>query len=203
MHVVIPRNTCIPVKKTQQYRSPIDNQTRDLINVYEGERARASDDDLIGSFLLKGIPAAPRGSYLSEVCFAIDENGILTVSAKNNASGTSANITITNHKERLSNEEIKKLIQEAENYHIEDKKFLRKAKAVNELDYYIYKMRNALKKKGINIKLSSEEIEKIESAIAVATNLLSENKEQVEADVLEDHLKELESSMEHIIAKTI
>jgi L1 cell adhesion molecule like protein len=203
VNVVIPRNTSIPVKMTKPYVTTRDNQSYDLIEIYEGERARASDNNLIGSFHLYGIPPAPRGTHLSDVCFAIDENGILTVSAKNNASGNSDKITITNHKERLSSEEIKKLIQEAENYHIEDKKFLRKAKAVNELDYYIYKMRNALKKKGINIKLSSEEIEKIESAIAVATNLLSENKQQVEADVLEDHLKELESSMEHIIAKTI
>ncbi|GAU47065.1 hypothetical protein TSUD_302670 [Trifolium subterraneum] len=102
MNVVIPRNTCIPVKKTCRYSSSVDNQISDLINVYEGERARASDNDLIGSFCLNGIPAAPRNTIISEVCFAIDKNGILTVSAKNNASGTSATTTITNHKERLS-----------------------------------------------------------------------------------------------------
>jgi L1 cell adhesion molecule like protein len=188
---VIPRNTCIPVKKTHQYRSPIDNQTRDLINVYEGERARASDNDLIGSFLLQGIPAAPRGSIISEVCFAIDENGILTVSAKNNASGTSANITITNHKERLSSEEIKKLIQEAENYHMEDMKFLRKAKVLNKLDNLIYKMKNNLNKKDMNSNLS-EEIKNIKDIIAEATNMLDENNKEVEIDVLEDYLKKLE-----------
>ncbi|KEH37136.1 heat shock cognate 70 kDa protein [Medicago truncatula] len=99
--------------------------------------------------------------------------------------------------------ELCKTVQEGENYHIEDKKFLRKAKAVNALDLYIYKMRNALKKTDINIKLSSEEIEKIESVIATATNLVDENNQQVEIDVLEDHLKGLESSMEHIIAKII
>jgi len=82
-------------------------------------------------------------------------------------------------------------------------KFLRMAKAVNELDYYIYKMRNTLKKKDINIKLTSIEIEKIESSIAVATNLADESNHQVEIDVLEDHLKRLESSMEYIIAKTV
>jgi L1 cell adhesion molecule like protein len=191
MSVVIPRNTCIPVKKTLRYVSSIDNQTRDLISVYEGERARASDNDLIGSFLLKGIPAAPRGSYLSEVCFAIDENGILTVSAKNNASGTSANITITNHKERLSNEEIKKLIQEAENYHMEDMKFLRKAKMLNKLDDRIYKLKNILNKKDMNSNLS-EEIKNIKDIIAEATNMLDEDNKDVEIDILEDYLKKLE-----------
>jgi L1 cell adhesion molecule like protein len=191
MSVVIPRNTCIPVKKTLRYVSSIDNQTRDLISVYEGERARASDNDLIGSFLLQGIPAAPRGSILSEVCFAIDENGILTVSAKNNASGTSANITITNHKERLSNEEIKKLIQEAENYHMEDMKFLRKAKMLNKLDDRIYKLKNILNKKDMNSNLS-EEIKNIKDIIAEATNMLDEDNKDVEIDILEDYLKKLE-----------
>ncbi|CAJ2658019.1 unnamed protein product [Trifolium pratense] len=202
MNVVIPRNTSIPVKKTGEFCTVVDNQTRSLIEVYEGERTRASDNNLLGSFYLSGHTPAPRG-HPYDVCFAIDENGILTVSATNNASGNSNQITITNYKERLSSEEIKKLIKEAENYHIEDKKFLRKAKAVNALDEYIYKMKISLQKEDVNMKLSSEEIENIESAITVATNLLSVNNQQVEADVLEDHLKGLESRMEQIIVKTI
>ncbi|RHN73244.1 putative Heat shock protein 70 family [Medicago truncatula] len=111
MDVVIPRNTCIPVKKTKRYITTRDNQSYDLIEIYEGERTRASDNNLIGSFHLYGIPPAPRGSDLSEVCFAIDENGILTISAKNNASGSSDVLTITNHKERLSSLEIKRLFK--------------------------------------------------------------------------------------------
>jgi len=201
MHVVIPRNTCIPVKKTREYVTVEDNQSYSLIEVYEGERTKASDNNLLGSFYLSGHTPAPRGLPY-DVCFAIDENGILTVSATNSSSGNSNEITITNYKERLSGEEINKLIKEAENFHIEDKRFLRKAKAVNALDDYIYKMGNALKKKDINAKLSSQEIEKIESAIAVATSLLDEKNQQVEIDVLEDHLKGLESRMEQIIAKT-
>ncbi|CAL5184225.1 unnamed protein product [Lathyrus oleraceus] len=203
MSVVIPKNTCIPVNKTKSCVTSQDNQTIALIKVYEGERTRASDNNLLGSFTLSGIPPSPRCFPFSVVCFYINENGILTVSAKNNASGTSNKITITNHKERLSIEDIKKLIQEAENYHIEDKKFLRKANAVNALDDYIYKMTNTLKKKDINLKLSSQEIQLIEDAIAVAKNLLEENNKLVEIEVLEDHLEGLESRMKHIIAKTI
>lgn len=203
MSVVIPRNTCIPVKKTASYIGIQDNQTSDLIKVYEGERTRASDNNLLGSFTLSGIPPAPRGSHISNVCFAINENGILTVSANNNVSGVLNAITITSHRDRLSSEEIKKLIQEAEKYHIEDKKFLRKAEAVNALDDYIYKMTNTLKKKDINLKLSSQEIQQIEDAIAVAKNLVDENNKLVEIEVLEDHLEGLESRMNHIIAKTI
>jgi L1 cell adhesion molecule like protein len=201
MSVVIPRNTCIPVKMTRSYVTTIDNQTSTLIEVYEGERTRAGDNNLLGSFRYSGISSGPRGSPFTNVCFAIDENGILTVSATNNASGNSNQITITNYKERLSAEEIKKLIQEAENYHIEDTKFLKKAKAVNALDNYIYKMRNALKKNDISLKLSSREIKKIESAIVVATNLV-DNK-NAEIDVLENYLIGLESRMEPIMAMII
>ncbi|CAI8590308.1 unnamed protein product [Vicia faba] len=203
MHVVIPKNTCIPVKKTGSYVASQDNQTGDTILVYEGERARASDNNLLGSFTLSGIPPVPRGSPLSNVCFSIDENGILTVSANNNVSGVSNKITITNHRDRLSSQEIKKLIQEAESYQIEDKKFLRKAKALNALDDYIYKMRNVLKKKDISLKLSSQEIEIIESSITATTNLIDNNNLEVEIDVLEDHLKGLKSTIEDILAKTI
>ncbi|CAI8590309.1 unnamed protein product [Vicia faba] len=203
MHVVIPKNTCIPVKKTGSYVASQDNQTGDTVLVYEGERARASDNNLLGSFTLSGIPPVPRGSPLSNVCFSIDENGILTVSANNNVSGVSNKITITNHRDRLSSQEIKKLIQEAESYQIEDKKFLRKAKALNALDDYIYKMRNVLKKKDISLKLSSQEIEIIESSITATTNLIDNNNLEVEIDVFEDHLKGLKSTIEDILAKTI
>jgi L1 cell adhesion molecule like protein len=144
MSVVIPRNTCIPVKKTRSYVTTEDNQSSSTITVYEGERTRASDTNLLGSFTLSGHTPVPRGHPL-DVCFAIDENGILIVSAKENSSGKMNEITISNHKERMSAEEIKKLIKEAESYHVEDMKFLRKAEAVNALDDFICKMRNALK----------------------------------------------------------
>ncbi|MCI26702.1 heat-shock protein, partial [Trifolium medium] len=98
MSVVIPRNTSVPVKKTQGYSTAIDNQTATLIQVYEGERARATDNNLLGFFNLSWIQGVPRGHPL-EVCFAIDENGILTVSAKEISTGNTNEITITNDKE--------------------------------------------------------------------------------------------------------
>ncbi|KAK2394698.1 heat shock cognate 70 kDa protein [Trifolium repens] len=202
MSVVIPRNTCIPVKKTRSYVTTEDNQSSSTITVYEGERTRASDNNLLGSFILSGHTPAPRGHPL-DVCFAIDENGILTVSAKEKCSGKMNEITISNHKERMSADEIKKLIKEAEDYHVEDMKFLKKAEAVNALDDYIYKMRNALKKNDINLMLSSQEIMKIESAITLATNLLDENDHHNDSNVLENYLKKLKNGFDYIIAKTI
>ncbi|TKY66189.1 Heat shock cognate 70 kDa protein 2 [Spatholobus suberectus] len=200
MSVVIPRNTSIPVRKTEVYSTIKDNQHAVQINVYEGERTRAKDNNLLGSFVLSGFPPAPRGHPLY-VCFAIDANGILTVSAEEKTNGTKSEITIINGKERLSAEEIGRLIQEAEKYREEDKRFLRKAKAMNSLDRYVYKMRNGLKRKDISSKLCSPARKKINSAITKATNLLDSNNQQDEAEVFEDYLKDLASHFEPIVGK--
>lgn len=94
------------------------------------------------------------------------------------------------------------MIKEAENYRVEDEKFLRKANVMNALDYCVYKMKNALKKKDVNINLSSQENDKINSAITKATSLLDIT-QQSEIDVLENHLKELESLLKLIIGKSV
>ncbi|GAU43858.1 hypothetical protein TSUD_174760 [Trifolium subterraneum] len=162
MSVVIPRNTSIPVKKTKKYTTVEDNQSVVPIKVYEGERTRASDNHFLGSFVLSGLPPAARG-HLYDVCFDVDQNGILTVSAIDKSTGSKNELTITNDKGRLSTEEIKRLIQEAEAYSVSDRNFLRKAEVMNELDECVYKMRNLLKKKDASLKLSSEENKKIRS----------------------------------------
>ncbi|KEH22488.1 heat shock cognate 70 kDa protein [Medicago truncatula] len=178
-----------------------DYQTSVFINVYEGERPRASDNHLLGSFTLFGLLPAPRG-YPYEVCFDVDQNGILTVSAIDKSTGSTNEIKITKDKGRLSTEEIQRLIQEAAAYCIDDKKFLRKAEIMNSLDHCVYKMKNLLKEKDINLKLSSEESNKINTAIAIATNLLDENDQQNEIDFLEAQLNELESMYKIIIGKS-
>ncbi|TKY64854.1 Heat shock cognate 70 kDa protein 2 [Spatholobus suberectus] len=200
MSVMIPRNTTIPVKRSQQYETVDDNQSSVLIKVYEGERTRASDNNLLGFFSLSGFPPAPRG-HPFDVCFAIDQNGILSVSAEEKTTGNKNEITITNDKERLSTEEIKRMVQEAENYQAEDRKFLRKANTMNSLDDYVYKTRNALKNKYISSKLCSQEREKISSVISKATNLLDGDNQQDEIEVFEDSLKELVSLFDHIMGK--
>ncbi|XP_045797287.1 heat shock cognate 70 kDa protein-like [Trifolium pratense] len=201
MGVVIPRNTPVPVKMTKQFSTLKDNQSIARFPVYEGEREKASENNLLGSFNLLCSPGAPRGHPL-EVCFAIDENGILTVSAKEISTGNMNEITITNDKERLSKIEIKRKIEEAEKYHEEDMKFLKKAKVMSSLDSWVYDMKNTLKKKDINLILSPQEIEKINNAITFAMNLLDKNNQQEEIDDLEGHLNELESMLKPVIAKT-
>ncbi|XP_058756431.1 heat shock cognate 70 kDa protein-like [Vicia villosa] len=200
MEVVIPRNTSIPARSTKGFATVTDNHCSVSIKVYEGERAKASNNNLLGMFILSCLPGAPRGQPL-EVCFVIDENGILIVSAKEISTGNTNEITITNDKERLSTFEIQKMIEEAETYHEEDKKFLRKAKVMSALDSCVYNMKNALKNDRY-LMLSSQESEKIKNAITVATKFLDKNNKQKEVDVLEDHLKELESMLENLVVKT-
>jgi L1 cell adhesion molecule like protein len=111
-------------------------------------------------------------------------------------------ITISNDKERLSTFEIKKMIEEAETYHVEDKKFLRKAEVISALDSCVYNIKNALKKKDVYSMLTPQESEKINNAITVAMNLLDKNNQQKEIDVLEGHLKQLDSMFENLKVKT-
>ena len=110
MSVLIPRNIAIPTKKERNYTTSYDNQTSTTIKVYEGERARACDNNLLGQFSLHGIPPAPKYVPQVKICFKIDINGILNVSAKEMTSGVKREITITNNKSRLSNEEIDRMV---------------------------------------------------------------------------------------------
>jgi L1 cell adhesion molecule like protein len=122
MSVVIPRTTTTPTKKERIYTTTYDNQTSVSIDVYEGEAALIEHNNLLGKFLLSGIPRAPRGVPQINVTFDIDANSILTVSAEDMATGNTNNITITKDKGRLSTEEIERMKQEAEKYKSVDKK---------------------------------------------------------------------------------
>ncbi len=159
---IIERNTTIPTKKSQIFTTAADNQTAVTIKVYQGEREMAADNKLLGVFELVGIPPAPRGIPQIEVTFDIDANGILHVSAKDLATGKEQSIRIT-ASSGLTEEEIKKMIREAEMHAEEDRRKKQLAEARNEADNMIYTVEKTLRDMGDRI--SEDEKRRIQEAI--------------------------------------
>ncbi|MED6186517.1 70-kilodalton heat shock protein [Stylosanthes scabra] len=198
MTVMIPRNTTIPVKKSGDFATSRDDQVAIGQNIYEGERTRASDNNLLGRYAFSGIPPAPKDCKQISMCFDLDADGILHITSKEKTTGLKTKITITNDIGRPSGEEVERLIQEAERYKDEDEKFLKKAKAINALDDYVYDMEKTLN----GSDLCPEDKKKLNSAIDKARAVLDDdNKEKKEIDVFVEHLEEAKLIFEPIIAK--
>lgn len=163
-----------------------------LIQVYEGERARTKDNNLLGKFELSGIPPAPRGVPQIEVTFDIDANGILNVSAADKTTGKSSRITITNDKGRLSKEEIERMVSDAEKYKKEDEEAAARITAKNGLESYAYNLRNSTQDEKLASKFEADDKEKLDKAINETISWLDASQEGSKEEY-EEKQKELEA----------
>lgn len=202
MSKIIKRNAVVPTKKSESFTTTVDNQETIAVHVYEGERAMTKDCHLLGQFDLTGIAPAPKGQPQVVVTFDIDENGIVKVSAEDKGSRNKKEITIEDRNSgRLSEEEIERMVREAEDYADEDAQVAAKIEAKQELEQYISSIRSKIASMGA--KLASDDASELESSLHDAESYISSiDLSSTEADDIQNKRRDLEELATPLIGAT-
>jgi len=197
--VVVPRNSSIPTVLKKIFTTTEDNQTIVEFPIYEGERTMCCDNNLLGQFTLTGIPPAPRGTAELECTFDINADGILKVTAREKATGRSANIQISNQAGRLSKAEIDRMVKDAEKFKNADRKSEEKVIAKQELENYLYQVENTiLGDETLSSKMKRSERRSIEDALSEAMEWMDLN-----ADALKGDFHNQQKKVEKVVAEVM